>query len=58
MSNIERFPDNSDKNTEVGPTTYFTNNQYYNSAFNRGNIKKNFDSNKIKKAPFSTRQKD
>ena len=57
MSNIERFPDNSDKNTEVGPTTYFINNQYYNSAFNKGNIKKDFDSNKIKKAPFSTRQK-
>ena len=57
LSNIERFPENSDKNTEVGPTTYFTNNQYYNSAFNKGNIIKNFDTNKTKKAPFSTRQK-
>ncbi len=57
LSNMERFPYNSNTNINLGPTTYFRNNEYYNSAFNTGNIKKNKNLNKIKNAPFNSRQK-
>jgi len=57
LSNMERFPPNTKSNVNVGPTTYFTNNQYYNSAFNNGNVQKIKEKNKEIKAPFSTRQK-
>ena len=60
LSNMERFPyslNNNNNNINLGPTTYFINNEYYNSAFNTGNIKKNKNLNKIKNAPFNTRQK-
>ena len=59
LSNMERFPYNLNNNNNInlGPTTYFINNEYYNSAFNTGNIKKNKNLNKIKNAPFNTRQK-
>ena len=57
LSNMERFPYNLNTNINLGPTTYFLNNEYYNSAFNTGNIKKNKNLNKIKNAPFNSRQK-
>lgn len=56
MSNNERFTEN--KNNEfLGPATYFMNNNYYNSPFNPAQILKKKDKNKIKKAPFSSREK-
>jgi hypothetical protein len=59
LSNMERFPYylNGANNFNLGPTTYFQNNEYYNSAFNTGQIEKNKNLNKIKNAPFNTRQK-
>ena len=57
LSNMERFPYNLNNNDNLGPTTYFINNIYYNSAFNTGTIKKNKNINKIKNAPFNSRQK-
>jgi hypothetical protein len=54
---MERFPFNLNNNDNLGPTTYFINNVYYNSAFNTGTIKKNKNLNKIKNAPFNSRQK-
>ena len=56
LSNNERFPDDK-KNNLLGPTTYFKNNIYYNSAFNTGEIKKINNINKSKETPFSTRAK-
>ena len=56
LSNNERFPEEK-INAILGPTTYFLQNIYYNSAFNTGEIEKRADINKIKEAPFSTREK-
>ena len=56
LSNDERFPELKE-NEFLGPTTYFQNNNYYNSAFSTGHIQKNIDKNKIKKTPFSSREK-
>ena len=56
LSNNERFPEER-VNPILGPTTYFQQNIYYNSAFNTGEIEKIEDINKIKETPFSTREK-
>lgn len=56
LSNNERFPEIK-QNEFLGPSTYFKNNNYYNSAFSTGKIQKNTNKNKIKKTPFSTREK-
>ena len=56
LSNNERFPELK-QNEFLGPATYFKNNKYYNAAFSSGKIQKNIDKNKIKKTPFSTREK-
>ena len=56
LSNNERFPELKE-NEFLGPATYFQNNHYFNSAFSSGRIQKNADKNKIKKTPFSTREK-
>ena len=56
LSNNERFPDSRD-NENLGPTTYFEKNIYYNSAFNTGEVDKQIDINKNKETPFSTRAK-
>ena len=56
LSNSERFPELK-QNEFLGPATYFKNNKYYNAAFSSGKIQKNIDKNKIKKTPFSTREK-
>ena len=56
LSNSGRFPD-SKQNAFLGPTTYFKNNDHYKSSFSSFKIKKNTDKNKIKKTPFSSREK-
>ena len=56
LSNNERFPEEK-INVSLGPTTYFKQNIYYNSAFNTGEIQKKVDINKEKETPFSTREK-
>ena len=56
LSNNERFPELK-QNEFLGPTTYFQNNKYFNSTFSSGNAQKNTDINKIKKTPFSSREK-
>ena len=56
LSNNERFPEIK-QNELLGPTTYFQNNNYYNSTFSANKIKKNENKNKIKKTPFSSREK-
>ena len=56
LSNNERFPE-SKTNEFLGPTTYYKENVYYNSAFNTGEIDKIIDINKDKETPFSTRAK-
>ena len=56
LSNNERFPEIK-QNEFLGPTTYFINNNYYNSAFSSEKIKKSTDKNKINQAPFSSREK-
>ena len=56
LSNNERFPE-SKTNEFLGPTTYYKQNIYYNSAFNTGEIEKQVDVNKNKETPFSTRAK-
>ena len=56
LSNNERFPEEK-INPSLGPTTYFKQNIYYNSAFNTGEIEKIIDINKAKETPFSTREK-
>ena len=56
LSNNERFPELKE-NEFLGPATYFQNNHYFNSTFSSGRIQKNTDKNKIKKTPFSTREK-
>ena len=55
LSNNERFPES--KISEIGPTTYYKENKYYNSAFNTGEIEKQIDINKNKETPFLTRAK-
>ena len=56
LSNNERFTENI-SNQNLGPTTYYKDNIYYNSAFNTGEIEKNVDINKNKETPFLTRAK-
>ena len=56
LSNNERFPDTK-TNENLGPTTYYKDNIYYDSAFNTGEIDKKIDINKNKETPFSTRAK-
>ena len=56
LSNNERFPE-SKTNEFLGPTTYYKENIYYNSAFNTGEIDKQIDINKNKETPFLTRAK-
>ena len=56
LSNNERFPEEKINNA-IGPTTYFKQNIYYNSAFNTGEINKINDINKTKETPFLTRAK-
>ena len=56
LSNNERFPDSND-NENLGPTTYFKDNKYYDSAFSTGEVDKQIDINKLKETPFLTRAK-
>ena len=56
LSNNERFPEEK-VDIFLGPTSYFKENIYYNSAFNNNEIEKKIDINKIKETPFSTREK-
>ena len=56
LSNNERFPDSRD-NENLGPTTYFKENIYYDSAFSTGEFDKQIDINKVKETPFLTRAK-
>ena len=56
LSNNERFPEIK-QNELLGPTTYFQNNHYFNSTFSTDKLKKSENKNKIKKTPFSTREK-
>ena len=56
LSNNERFPELK-TNELLGPTTYYKENIYYNSAFNTGEIEKQVDINKNKETPFLTRAK-
>ena len=56
LSNNERFPETK-TNENLGPTTYYKENIYYDSAFNTGEIDKKIDINKNKETPFSTRAK-
>ena len=56
LSNNERFPELK-TNELLGPTTYYKENIYYNSAFNTGEIEKQIDINKNKETPFLTRAK-
>ena len=56
LSNNDRFNEIK-SNEELGPTTYFQQNIYYNSSFNTGAIQKSFNVNKNKEAPFLTRTK-
>ena len=55
FSNNERFPEIKE-NEFLGPGTYFTNNNYFNSTFANSKISKNNDLNYLKGAPFSSRQ--
>ena len=56
LSNNERFPEKK-FNDYLGPATYYANNNYYKSSFSTEKILKKKDRNKIKKTPFSTREK-
>ena len=56
LSNNERFPEKR-FNDLLGPTTYYENNNYYKSSFATEKILKKKDRNKIKKTPFSSREK-
>ena len=56
LSNNERFPELK-TNEFLGPTTYYKENIYFNSAFNNGEIEKQIDINKNKETPFLTRAK-
>ena len=56
LSNNERFPETK-SNELLGPSTYYKDNIYYNSAFNTGEIEKQVDINKNKETPFLTRAK-
>ena len=56
LSNNERFKE-SKNNEFLGPATYFENNNYYKSSFSPNKILMKKDKNKIKKTPFSSREK-